>query len=445
MKLTAYLHHITHLLTEWRRVLASNDFDAVVVYAGSNTTYFADDQQPPFHAFGHFLRWVPERACEHAVLLITTEQQPILYWHKPTDYWYLAPSAPDYANEVFDVRTYDNLDRLHDSLISATGKYSSVAWLGHGPVGCEPTRLTQKLQRQLDYQRAFKTEFELECMAQATKHGTLGHLAAAKAFHNGASELQIHLTYLSACEHSESELPYPNIVALNEHAATLHYQNYDREPPEFIYSLLIDAGGSSNCYAADITRTYAGHNNDEFAELIYEVDAAQQAVINDISVGKPFLNLHELMHQRVAEILCRLHFLSCTAGSAIELRMTDAFFPHGLGHLLGLQTHDVGGHAGDPNGHLLAPHERHSSLRLLRTIQPGMVFTIEPGIYFIPSLLDSWRSHRDFNWPQIDRFMKYGGVRIEDNVYVTNAATTNMTRDALNELTANVAEAPLAT
>jgi Xaa-Pro dipeptidase len=109
------------------------------------------------------------------------------------------------------------------------------------------------------------------------------------------------------------------------------------------------------------------------------------------------------------------------------------FFPHGIGHLLGLQVHDVGGVMGDAQGHERQRPEGHPYLRLTRMLEPGVVVTVEPGIYLIDSLLaaahaDTRRAH--INWSVVEELKPYGGVRIEDDVVTTTGAPENLTRDA---------------
>ena len=119
--------------------------------------------------------------------------------------------------------------------------------------------------------------------------------------------------------------------------------------------------------------------------------------------------------------------------SAVESGVSSAFFPHGLGHLLGLQVHDVGGFQKDESGGTIDKPKGHPYLRLTRDIEPRMVMTIEPGLYFIDMLLAELKDKpvsRDVNWEKVDRFHKYGGIRIEDDVVCTDAAPENLTRDA---------------
>lgn len=429
----AYNAHLDSLLVEWRRLLSENGFDAAIVYAGQNQTYYGDDQEPPFHAYGHFLRWVPASDCEHAVLMVPVDKEPVLLWYTPSDYWYLPSDAPEFAKDAFVVQIHSDLDGLHRSLHQLIQAQSNVAHIGKAFTATSApasSAQSERLIRQFDYQRAYKTEFELLCMKDATAHGVLGHEAAAQAFAEGGSEYDIHLAYLRASSQREAELPYPSIVAMNDHAATLHYQKYDREPAPEVNSLLIDAGAKDHCYHSDITRTYASCGNDEFVELINAVDQAQQEIIKEIKAGKSYVDLHEEMSRKIAELLTNHDFLTCSAASAFESKIVDAFFPHGLGHLLGLQTHDVGGRIVDESGREVPPHGRYESLRLMRLIETNMVFTIEPGIYFIPSLLAQWRGHQDINWEKVESFMKFGGIRVEDNVFVSPSGPVNLTRDA---------------
>jgi Xaa-Pro dipeptidase len=291
----------------------------------------------------------------------------------------------------------------------------------------------QQLLNQLHYGRAYKTPFEIDCMKRATQIGVRGHLAARAAYRSGASEYAIHQAYLLASQQNESELPYSNIVAQNEHAGVLHYQHYDREPPARRSSFLIDAGGRFRGYASDITRTYAADERGDFAELVDALDARQQQLIASINPGMNYLALHEMMHRAIGDLLAEAGLVSCSAAEAFESHITDAFIPHGLGHLIGLQTHDVAGHMVSPDGGMRPPPDRYSALRLTRDIGVDQVFTIEPGLYFIPMLLDELRAKRTgkrVNWPVVERYLRYGGIRIEDNVHVTRNGPVNLTRDA---------------
>jgi len=283
----------------------------------------------------------------------------------------------------------------------------------------------------LHFHRARKTAYELAAMRYASDVGAAGHIAAAQAFAGGGTEFDIHMAYLSGAQQAEVDLPYGNIVGLNEHAAVLHYQHQNRRHDHAPRSLLIDAGGSYRGYASDITRTYAGSGENDFAELLKRMQSHQQALIDSIRPGVRFADLHVQMHRQLAAVLADAELVTCAADAAFEQGITEAFCPHGLGHLLGLQVHDVGGHLADDHGNPAPPPEQYPSLRFTREIDVDYVFTIEPGLYFIPSLLQALKNKRAaVNWARVDALAGCGGIRIEDNVRVLDDGVENLTRDA---------------
>jgi Xaa-Pro dipeptidase len=287
----------------------------------------------------------------------------------------------------------------------------------------------------LHFDRAWKTDYELECLRRANERGARGHRATERAFRDGASEYEMHNEYLRATDHTEEELPYGNIIALNEHASVLHYVNHDREPvdPARRHSFLIDAGASVNGYASDITRTYAS-DGDEFRDLVAAMDDAQQSLCAAVKPGVPYPDIHMLAHRRVAEILVRFKFVKeLDADGVVEKKLSSTFLPHGVGHYLGLQVHDVGAFMADRSGKVIEKPEGHPYLRLTRKVEPRQVFTIEPGLYFIEPLLKELAASENtkyVNWPKVDSFRKFGGIRIEDNIAVTETGYENMTRKA---------------
>jgi len=128
-----------------------------------------------------------------------------------------------------------------------------------------------------------------------------------------------------------------------------------------------------------------------------------------------------------------LGFITCSPEAAVANGISSTFFPHGLGHLIGLQVHDVAGFARGESGATIPKPEGHPYLRLTRTLQPGVVTTIEPGLYFIDMLLAELKAKpaaKDIVWSKVDAFRKYGGIRIEDDVACTDGEPVNLTREA---------------
>jgi Xaa-Pro dipeptidase len=167
------------------------------------------------------------------------------------------------------------------------------------------------------------------------------------------------------------------------------------------------------------------------------MDANQQSQVAMVRSGRSYADLHLHAHHQLAGVLKQHDFIHMDAESAVESGVTRAFFPHGLGHSIGLQVHDVGGFQKNAQGDTLARPDGHPFLRMTRTLEPNMVVTIEPGLYFIDMLLGELRDRpvaKDINWHKIEAFKPYGGIRIEDDVICTDDAPENMTRDAFSQL-----------
>ena len=273
----------------------------------------------------------------------------------------------------------------------------------------------------------------MDNLREANRLAAKAHVAAKEAFFAGKSELEIHHAYLGAIDFRESQVPYNSIVALNSHSAILHYDVYDTVPPKQIRSFLIDAGARYRGYCSDITRSYA-YEEGFYANLVEAMDKAQQELLSEIKPGVSYYDLHVSMHLKVAQILSDFEFIKGDAQSIYDKGYTSAFMPHGLGHFIGLQVHDVGGFLKDDKGNSYERSERHPFLRLLRDIEVGHVFTIEPGLYVVDQLLEEHKDSADINWEKVDELRPYGGVRIEDSIVVGADGNENLTRDAFKEL-----------
>jgi Xaa-Pro dipeptidase len=238
---------------------------------------------------------------------------------------------------------------------------------------------------------------------------------------------------MASARQSDNDLPYSNIIALDEHCAVLHYMELQHAPPARAQSFLIDAGASFHGYASDITRTYASVDAGEVDTLIDAVDDAQRDFCAKVRAGQSYPDLHVHAHHVLAGILREQGFIRMSAESAVESGVSSTFFPHGLGHGIGLQVHEVAGFQQSETGGTIPKPAGHPYLRLTRKLEPGMVTTIEPGIYFIDMLLAELKQKpvaKDVNWEKVDAFRKYGGIRIEDDVVCTDGVPENLTRDA---------------
>jgi len=375
-------------------------------------------------------------------VLIPQTGKASLLFYQPRDYWHVVPQDPDTEIvSAFDFISVASIADIKEALARIVGT-EKAAFLGKKPrkfrlpdnYDLNPETLTAEFS----WLRATKSAYEQACLFQASLNGARSHLAAKTAFYAGKSEMEIHQDYVHASGGQESDLPYSNIIALNEHAAVLHYTELKttRLSAENLRSFLIDAGGSFNGYASDITRTYA-FSNGEFADMIAFMEQKQLDIISAIEPGNSYVDLHRMTHYKIAETLLEFNLLETNVDTAIETGITTPFFPHGLGHHLGLNVHDAGGHQAGPDGGRKEPPAEHPYLRNTRTIEIDQYFTIEPGLYFIPQLLADLKDSQHaglINWPRIETFLPYGGIRIEDDVLVTKDGVDNYTRRAFAQL-----------
>jgi len=409
-----------------------------VIYSGNPKLTFLDDYHHPFKANPHFVSWAPLTALPYSYVVYTPGETPILIYYQPRDYWHVVPGAPDgYWTSQFDVRIVHTTEDVAAHLPEdrekciAIGEFEDPS-LAFGIERINPTTAVNILH----YARGAKTEYELAVMRLAASRGAVGHVAAEAAFRDGKSEFDIHRAYCKAVSHTDPELPYGNIVALNNHGAVLHYTDLDRQSPDTTRSFLIDAGAQVHGYASDITRTYS-NGDQRFQDLVDRMDAMELEIVSKVRAGIDYRELHIATHKMLAALLVDAELATGDPDTLLETGVTSAFFPHGLGHLLGIQVHDVGGHQENEAGGVIDPPSGHPFLRLTRVLQEDMVLTIEPGMYVIDMILENLRdtpAEHHVNWDTVDWLRPYGGIRIEDDIRVMANGQENLTRDAFAQL-----------
>ncbi len=427
-----YRDHVARLATGYASALAATGWDAVVIHSGTalKRSQF-DDQYWPLRPVPHFQHWLP-LAQPDCALVVVAGQRPVLHRLDAGSFWEaLPPLDAPHVWPQFDVRALGQPEQVRDGL-----PRGRVAFIGEDRARAASWRLADAainpadLLEHLDALRVHKSPYEIACLAEANRRAAPGHSALREAFqHSDASELDLHLAYLRATGQDDPETPYKNIVALGANAATLHHISYGRAATG-AGSLLVDAGATHFGYASDVTRTWVrgpGAAADLFRQLVAGVDRLQQALCGSVRVGLPYEELHERAHEDVTQLLCDLRLLRCSVAEATAHKLSRAFLPHGLGHSLGLQCHDVG-------CALVPPKADNPWLRNTSIIAPQQVFTIEPGVYFIPVLLEPLRQGPHaalLDWPMIDALRPFGGVRIEDDLHVLPDGVRNLTREVL--------------
>lgn len=432
MNKNSYAEHLATLCHRYDTILETCGYESLNVYSGAPGVQFLDDNYYPFRVNPHFKALVPLTNNPHSWVIYRRGQRPQLLFYRPVDFWHYVPPAPQtFWSDHYDIELIANAADakrfLSDKNAAFIGEATKLdGWkLGeHNP---------EALISRLHWARAYKTPYEMDCLRQANRIAVKAHRAAEQAFRNGVSEFEINLAYLEAAAQGENQMPYGNIVALNNHGSILHYTHLStqRLPKTELRSFLIDAGADYHGYCADITRSYA-YKPDEFADLIAAMDNMEQELVAALKPGLAYPDLHRECHLKTARILRQFGIIKSSPEGAVESGLSRSFLPHGLGHFLGLQVHDVGGHQTAAEGGTTPPPAEYSFLRTSRTIEVDQVFTIEPGLYFIDSLLEALKNSNlssEVHWDKVDSLRPYGGVRIEDNVIVHADHVENMTRD----------------
>jgi Xaa-Pro dipeptidase len=353
--------------------------------------------------------------------------------YAPEDFWYeQLPLGTPFWADAFDVIEAPSLESVWEHV----GRPKRSAYIGNEtePAAAAGLELNPAgLTAYLDWGRSYKTPYEIRCMELATILGAKGHEAGRKAFLAGASELEIHYAFMEGVGCLEFELAFASIVAQNEKGATLHYEN--KRSFRGGDTLLLDCGARTLGYASDITRTTVQEKCDpRFKALVAGMERNQIALCDAVRPDMAFGELHHLSHIKLAGLLQEAGILKAAPEEAVKLGLTRPFYPHGLGHHLGIQVHDVAGKLAGPDGSIAPPPAEHPYLRTTRRIETGQVITIEPGCYFIPMLLRPFRDNEHaarFNWTLIDELAPNGGIRIEDDVLVTETGRRNLTREVL--------------
>lgn len=422
-----YQSHLAELTNRYEDALSHFNLEAVVLASGEKSYYFQDDHTHPFRAYSGAQQWLPFTLGADIYLVIKAGQKPTLIWPVKDDFWHASNPVPtgDWQRHWHIIEAKKQ-DKWFTNLPTKT------AWLGPNPMAFAIT--CDGLKSYVDFSKACKTPYEISAIKAANERAAKGHIAAKQAFLAGMSELDIHLAFLQASQQTANQEPYPGIVGLDEHAAVLHYEHKSISKQANARTLLIDAGANEHGYASDITRTFVRYN-DEFSALVDSLDKMEQSLCKKALSGVEFRQLHQEALIGVATILFNHQICSLSIEEQLSKKIPQVFFPHGLGHLLGLQVHDVGGHQVDKSGRLNLPDKQAPFLRLTRTLEENMVITIEPGLYFIPMLIQKMTAEipqHGCDLSKIEHFLPYGGIRIEDNILVKNTTSNNLTRMAFS-------------
>jgi Xaa-Pro aminopeptidase len=417
----------------------------VILWIGHNLQprNYADNAFP-FRQNSHFLYYTGLSEPDLALLSFPEPDNDILF-AKPTDIDDIVWSGPgrtqaELARDA-GIEIVEDAGNLYDYLAKARNQRTPIHYLmpyqssslyrATQLLGAEPEEIahgaSQVLMEQVARQRSIKSEEEIEEIEEALAITGRMHRACMAAARAGMRESELSGLIQGIALAEDRQQAYPPIVTV--HGEVLHNHSYDNLLEDGLL-LLNDSGVESpKYYASDITRTFpvSGRFTDVQAEIYELVLRMQLGTIEKIRPGISYREVHLHACGILTEGLCAMGLMKGNPLNAVDAGAHALLFPHGIGHMMGLDVHDMED-LGDVVGY--GKKERRSNqfglnyLRLSRPLECGFVLTVEPGIYFIPALIDRWekdRLHEEFiNYERINRLRGFGGIRTEDNILVTS-------------------------
>ncbi|CUM63952.1 uncharacterized protein PRCAT00001540001 [Priceomyces carsonii] len=371
------------------------------------------------------------------LLYIPVKEELILYL-PDIDYddvmWSGLPMSLEEASKTFDVDKVKYVSKLSEDIQNL--KEISI-------LTTDINKWNQKFSRRLiegdedffyalDESRVIKDWYEIELLKYTAKITDKCHFAVMSAIPIETNETHIHAEFMyHALRQGSKSQSYDPICCSGTNCSTLHYTKNDEDITPTRRSILIDAGTEWSCYTSDVTRCFPinGDWTKEHLEIYNTVLKMQTTAMNLIKPGASWEDIHLTCHKVLIEEFLKLGIFDSkySKEEIFASKISGGFFPHGLGHMLGLDTHDVAGYPNyeDPNPLL-------QYLRIRRDLKEGMVVTNEPGAYFSPFLLKSILADEDrakyINKKVLDNYWYVGGVRIEDDVLVTKDGCQNLTQ-----------------
>lgn len=376
------------------------------------------DQTYPFLAHSEYV-WIAGREIAGAV----TAYDPQSGW---VDF---VPTVTE-AERVWEGREQSPgtpLDELPAWLATRRGR--PILNLGAPLAGATFGARAEQLRVELLHARRPKDASELALVRRAVAATVKGYEAAVAAIREGVTERAVQVEMEAAFfRGGGTRTAYGSIVGFGSNAAVLHFEPGERVAKKGDV-VLIDAGAEVNRYCADVTRTYRVGPWDGFARDLYQMLLEVQVrAVDSCRAGAEWRDVHLASATGIAGGLAKLGLLNGTAEGLVEQDVHALFYPHGLGHLVGLGVRDASGYL---PGRQRSPRPGLNALRTDLPLEPGYLITVEPGVYFIPALLKSAANRakhaKTVAWDRVDALLDFGGIRIEDNVLVTDGAPDVLT------------------
>ncbi|KAF2725976.1 hypothetical protein K431DRAFT_308990 [Polychaeton citri CBS 116435] len=421
-----------------------------IIYLEGQATHIVedDDKESPFRQRRHFYYLtgcdLPDCFCAYDI-----RADKLTLWIPPVDaeyvMWAGMPLLPKEALERYDVDIVLTTDELKSgkslldmltnhgqTILAIKDRADLEIFHSDGLKHLSPKVNFTWARKGIEQCRAVKDDFEIAMIRHANIISSYAHEQVLANVRAASNERELNALFVMHCHANGCrEQAYGCICASGTAASTLHYVHNDM-PLTGKLNLLLDAGCEYNCYCSDITRTFPltedGKFTPESKEIYTLVLKMQSECMTMIKAGVQWEDVHYRAHEVAADGLQSLGILnnSLSSKEILGSRVTTRFFPHGLGHMLGMDTHDVAGNANYEDS-----DEMFRYLRIRGKLPAGAVVTNEPGIYFRKFPLEGelkggkWKGI--VNEKVLDRYWDVGGVRIEDDIWVKEDGYENLT------------------
>ncbi len=427
-----------------RRLVKQVESGLILLLGNVDSPYNACDNCYPFRQDSSFLYFCGLDRPGLALLLDVDEERETLFGNEQTEQhliWSGAqPSLQDQAGQA-GIGTAMSLDALRDAMRTAltagrtihclptcrAENVLSLAGLLDQPVSAARALVSKALIRAVVELRSVKGPEEIRELDAAADLGWQLHTAAMSMARPGVYEWQVAGELQAVAARADRQLAFPPIVTTRGEILHNHQRGNPLRPGDL---LLVDCGVESRLhYASDHTRTlpvggsFTSRQRDIYLAVLACMDRARSL----IRPGIPYLEVHRDVCRTLVTALQDLELMRGDAEQAVAEGAHALFMPHGLGHMLGLDVHDMEDLGEDYVGYDDTIHRSNqfgtSALRLGRELREGFVLTVEPGLYFIPALIEKWKNadrHAEFiNYTKLSEYLDFGGLRLEDDLLVT--------------------------
>ncbi|KAG8630925.1 hypothetical protein KVT40_000065 [Elsinoe batatas] len=414
----------------------------VIYLEGQKTHMVEDDDQTVHFIQRRYFYYLSGCNLADSSLAYDIDRDHLTLFIPPIDadsvIWSGLPETPKDALNKYEVDACQTTNEVNPYLTTADSKSTvyTIPEQVSSDIDFSPfqTTNTNILKKAIDYCRVVKDDFEIALIRHANLISSSAHRNVMRTVKKAQNEEEVMGAFIGTCiSNGGREQAYHCICASGTSAATLHYVHNDL-PTSKKLNLLIDAGCEYSCYCADITRTYPlnGTFTKESREIYDLVDRMQNECMAMLRGGVRWEDVHTKAHTVAIDGLLRLGILKGDINSGadkkalFDSRVSTVFLPHGLGHYLGMLTHDTGGDANyaDPD-----PMFRY--LRIRGTVPAGAVVTNEPGIYFCRFIIEPALKNPELGkWIDekvLERYWDVGGVRIEDDIWIKEDGWENLT------------------